>query len=310
MAQWNMNIQRELTSAMVWEIGYAGSKGNSLTRSRNVNQARLGSDLGQGLDITKWAPLGQRRPDPRFGNINWLEDSANSNYHSFQTSIDRRFANGFTFLQSYTWSKSIDDNSGSSGLAGGARPMDNTRLFLERGPSVFDRTHRFTFAGTWLLPLGEGLDGAAGALVRGWQLNTIYVYSSGQPFTPGLGGDVSRTGVRQDRPNLTGNSKAGGGDAARWFNTDAFETPATGTLGNAGRNSLRGPPSNQLDFAVYKNFGIGENANALQFRAEFFNAMNHPQWRIPNRIQNSSTFGIISRARDNRQIQFAIKLSF
>ena len=93
-------------------------------------------------------------------------------------------------------------------------------------------------------------------------------------------------------------------------NTSAFSTPTIGTLGNAGRGSLRGPPTNQLDFAVYKNFTIGETADALQFRAEFFNATNHPQWRIPNRIQNNATFGVISRARDNRQIQFAIKLRF
>lgn len=310
MMQWNLNVQRELTNSTVLEIGYAGSKGNKLTRRRNVNQAIAGSDLGQGTDISGWAPTAARRPDPRFGNIGWLEDSASSNYHSFQESLDRRFANGISFLQAYTWSKSIDDNSGSSGLGGGASPMDNTRLFLERGPSIFDRTHRLTFAGTWLLPLGEGLDGVAGTLARGWQLNTIYTYSSGQPFTPGLGGDNSRTGAGQDRPNLLGDSKAGGGDPSEWFNTSAFSTPTIGTLGNAGRGSLRGPPTNQLDFAVYKNFAIGETADALQFRAEFFNATNHPQWRIPNRIQNSSTFGVISRARDNRQIQFAIKLRF
>ncbi len=310
MMQWNLNVQRELTNSTVLEIGYAGSKGNKLTRTRNVNQAIAGSDLGQGTDISGWAPTAARRPDSRFGNIGWLEDSASSNYHSFQESIDRRFANGVSFLQAYTWSKSIDDNSGSSGLGGGASPMDNTRLFLERGPSIFDRTHRLTFAGTWLLPLGEGMDGAAGALARGWQLNTIYTYSSGQPFTPGLGGDNSRTGVGQDRPNLLGDSKAGGGDASEWFNTSAFATPPTGTIGNAGRGALRGPPTNQLDLAVYKNFAVGENADAIQFRAEFFNATNHPQWRIPNRIQNSSTFGVISRARDNRQIQLAIKLSF
>jgi hypothetical protein len=310
MMQWNLNVQRELTNSTVLEIGYAGSKGNKLTRTRNVNQAIAGSDLGQGTDISGWAPTAARRPDSRFGNIGWLEDSASSNYHSFQESIDRRFANGVSFLQAYTWSKSIDDNSGSSGLGGGASPMDNTRLFLERGPSIFDRTHRLTFAGTWLLPLGEGMDGAAGALARGWQLNTIYTYSSGQPFTPGLSGDNSRTGVGQDRPNLLGDSKAGGGDASEWFNTSAFSTPPTGTIGNAGRGALRGPPTNQLDLAVYKNFAVGENADAIQFRAEFFNATNHPQWRIPNRIQNSSTFGVISRARDNRQIQLAIKLSF
>jgi hypothetical protein len=310
MMQWNLNIQRELTNSTVLEIGYAGSKGNSLSRRRNVNQAIAGSDLGQGTDIKGWAPTAARRPDPRFGNIGWLEDSANSNYHSFQQSLDRRFSSGISFLQAYTWSKSIDDNSGSSGLGGGASPMDNTRLFLERGPSIFDRTHRLTFAGTWLLPFGDGMDGVAGALARGWQLNTIYTFSSGQPFTPGLGGDNSRTGAGNDRPNLLGDSKSGGGDPSEWFNTSAFSTPTIGTLGNAGRGSLRGPQTNQVDFAIYKNFEIGENADAIQFRAEFFNATNHPQWRIPGRIQNSSTFGVISRARDNRQIQFAVKLRF
>ena len=310
MFQGNLNIQRELTNSMVFEIGYAGSKGNGLTRRRNVNQAVLGSDLGQGSDATQWAPTNLRRPDPRFGNIRWLENSAQSNYHSLQASVDRRFANGVSFLQAYTWSKSIDDSSGSSGLGGGSSPMDNTRLHLERGPSIFDRTHRFSFAGTWELPLGQDAEGAAGVLARGWQLNMIYTYSSGQPFTPALSGDISRTANGQDRPNLIGDSKAGGGDPARWFNVDAFETPTLGQLGTAGRNSLRGPPTNQVDFAVYKNFAIGENANAMQFRVEIFNAANHPVFRLPNRIQNRSNFGEISRARDNRQIQFALKMSF
>ncbi len=300
MFQENLNIQRDLGHAMVLEVGYAGSKGNSLLRSRNVNQAVLGA-----------GSIANRRPFPRFGNVGWLEDSANSNYHSLQVRFDRRFTGGISLLGAYTWSKSIDDNSGSGGAAETGGNLNNYDLKRERGLSAFDHRHRGTAAFMWEPRFLQDLSGAAALIGKGWQFNGILTMSTGQPFTPSLSGDVSLTGNNpNDRPLVIGDSRISNPDPARWFNTSAFAIPATGTYGNAGRNSLIGPPLKNLDFAAFKNFAYKDTNDFVQFRVEIFNLPNHPQFFLPNRNADSPTFGTISRARDPRQIQLALRIHY
>ncbi len=299
MVQDNINVQRELGHAMVIEVGYAGSKGNSLLRSRNVNQAFLGP-----------GSIASRRPFPKFANVGWLEDSANSNYHSMQVRFDRRFLDGISLLGAYTWSKSIDDNSGSGGTAETGSAMNNYNLRLERGLSAFDRRHRGTAAFMWEPQIGKNLTGAAAVLGRGWQFNGILTLSSGQPFTPALSGDVSLTGGGSDRPLVVGDPKIDNPDPAQWFNTAAFAIPPSGTYGNAGRTSLIGPPVKNLDFAAFKNFAKGDNPQLVQFRLEIFNLPNHPQFFLPNKFKDQASFGTISRARDPRDIQLALRVHF
>lgn len=299
MMQWNLNVQREIGSATVVEVGYAGSKGNALVRGRNVNQAVLGPG-----NVTN------RRPFPRFGNINMGENSANSNYHSFQLRFDRRLRGGFSALSSYTWSRSIDDNSGSGGLGESGSAQNNYNLADERGASVFDRTHRGTVGYLWELPFARDMSGAARVLLSGWQTNGIFTVSTGQPVTPSLQGDRSLTLNGQDRPNVIGNTKLDNPAPSAWWNKTAFEVPALGSYGNAGRNSLRGPGLINMDFALFKNFAFGENTELFQFRAEIFNLTNHPQFLLPNRFVNNVAFATASRARDARQIQLSLRMSF
>jgi hypothetical protein len=299
MFQANLNVQHEINKATVVEIGYSGSKGNSLTRTRNVNQAMIGAGA-----------INDRRPFPKFANISWLEASANSNYHSMQLRLDRRLLSGFSTLGSYTWSKSIDDNSGSGGLAEGSQPQNNYDLKAERGPSTFDRTHRLTAAILWSPNLGARITGPAAVVVKGWQFNGIYLFSTGQPFTPGVSRDNSLTGQSQDRPILVGDPTLDNPDPARWVNPAAFRLASLGQYGNAGRNILRGPGQNNFDLSVFKSFAYREIPDFLQFRAEFFNAFNHPQFFLPNRFVDNAAFGTISRARDGRDIQLALRLHF
>ena len=215
-----------------------------------------------------------------------------------------------SLLSSYTWSKSIDDASGSGGLAETGGSQDNYNFNAERGLSAFDRKHRLTFAYLWELPVGGRASGLAAGVVRGWQLNGIFTASSGQPFTAALGIDNSLTGNFNDRPDVIGDSKISNPDPARWFNTSAFVIPARGTFGNAGRNSLRGPGLVNLDVAMFKNFVYRGIPDFVQFRAEFFNVANHPQFLLPNKNAESPQFGTISRARDARQIQLSLRIRF
>lgn len=299
MMQWNLNVQHEFGKATVVEVGYAGSKGNALVRGRNVNQAVLGPGAVQ-----------SRRPFSRFGNISMGENSSNSNYHSFQIRADRRLTGGFSALTSYTWSKSIDDNSGSGGIGESGSAQNNYDLAAERGPSVFDRTHRLTFGYLLELPFGKDLNGPAKLFLSGWQTNGIFTASSGQVATASLGGDNSLTLNRQDRPNVIGDTKLDNPTPQAWWNRSAFQIPALGTYGNAGRNTLRGPGLVNLDFALFKNFPYGDNPELVQFRAEIFNLTNTPQFLLPNRTVDNVAFGTVSRARDPRQIQLSLRMSF
>jgi hypothetical protein len=168
--------------------------------------------------------------------------------------------------------------------------------------------------------LGEGLIG-------GWQLNGIYQYHSGQAFTPILAYDETNTLENQDRPNLIGNpftstSTCKTKTANCWLNIAAFAVPGTSpaacpiqtcrttfyTFGTAGKGEVRGPTFDQLDFAVSKNFAVGEGKK-IEVRAEAFNVLNHPNWDNPSATLSSS-FGVIATAEPSRQMQFGGRFVF
>ena len=154
---------------------------------------------------------------------------------------------------------------------------------------MFDRPQSMSAAFVWEVPFGRDLTGIAGALIQGWQINGIYSFASGQPYTPTLQGDNSGTKNRQDRPDLIGQWKLSDPDPNRWVNEAAFSIPPKGSFGNAGRNVLRGPGTNNLDFSIGKTFAFGEMSDFAEFRCELFNLPNHPQFYLPNRFVNSKT---------------------
>ena len=298
MIQQNLNVQRQLDKATVFEVGYAGSKGNHLNRSRDLNAAPLGPDS-----------IASRRPFPKYSTIPQLEASASSVFHSLQLRLDRRMASSFSVLSSYTWSKSLDDDSDITGVSGGGQ-QNPYNLRDDKGLSVFDRTHRLSNAFLWAIPFGRDAGGLAGGLISGWQVNGIYTFASGQPFTPSISGDNSLTGTGADRPDLIGNPNPDHPDPSAWVLRSAFAIPALGQFGNAGRNHLRGPGTNNFDFAMFKSFPYKDIREFAQFRTEVFNILNHPQFFLPNRFVDSPQFGTVSRARDSRQIQLSLRFSF
>jgi hypothetical protein len=153
----------------------------------------------------------------------------------------------------------------------------------------------------------------ANAILGGWQLNGIYQYHSGLPFTPILAIDNTNTQVNSDRPNLVGNPYQSTATCQTltpncWVNPAAFATPAQYTFGTAGKNEVRGPTFSQLDFAMAKNFMLSEKFR-LEFRAEAFNVLNHVNFDNPNATLSSS-FGVITTAEPSRQLQFGARLMF
>jgi hypothetical protein len=321
---WSLGVQHELPGQIGIDIAYIGNMGRHLMYQRNINQSLLGTVFD--------APFPNAlRPFSGYGTITMVETGANSNYNALQTRVGRRFGSSFTFNVNYTWGKAItdvDSDSGNTGTIG---------YFLDRGReravAGFDRTHLLTFDYIYNLPRFSsylGNNKIARAAVDGWTISGVTRVWSGLPVTVTVNGVPGTI----DSPDTNGSPNAvradylGGeiyvkDDASRlWFNPLVFGRPANGQMGNTGRNFLRGPGFTNFDFSLFKNFKFTERVN-LQYRAEFFNIFNNTQWfgftnqisainvdnpGLPVSIPGQS--GIINQARDPRNIQMALKLTF
>jgi hypothetical protein len=283
------------------EIAYVGSKGTHLTDSRNINQPRP--------SVNQQNP----GPNPSFSEIDIIESQANSIYHSLQARLQQRLWHGLSLLASYTYAKSIDDASGFFNTTGDPNfPQNSYDLGAERGRSDFDIRQRFTLSYAYDLPVFKGH-----RWLGGWQSFGVLTFQTGQPFTVALlpDNDNANTGVSQlgfganGRPNVAGDPRLSNPTPGEWFNTAAFATPPYGHFGDAGRNILDGPGLRAVNVSIVKNTAVGERLN-LQFRTEFFNALNHTNFNLPDGFVGSPTFGQVVSAQDPRRIQFAVKLLF
>jgi hypothetical protein len=293
---YNFNIQHE-EFGTVFQVGYVGSQGRHL---------RLIGDYNQGIKGV--------RPIPGFTSITVQESVSNSNYNGLWISANKRLAKGLTLTTSFTFSKSIDDNS-----VGSSNPQiqDFYHISAERALSDFDARRRFVLSGTYLLPF-QAQQSFVKRVVEGWSLSPIVNLQSGSPFSPIIAAtDATGSLEAFNRPNLLPGVSVTvpSPSPTLWFNTAAFSRQATG-FGSSGRNILTAPGFEDIDFAIAKNTLIRERAS-LQFRAEAFNLFNHPNFAQPANSITSATFGQITSTRtargdlgSSRQIQLGLKLIF
>ena len=180
----------------------------------------------------------------------------------------------------------------------------------DKGLSSLDHRHALSYAFVYELPFHEG-PGPLQKLAGGWVVDGIYTLQTGFPLTVKYNGDVFSSGTDNARPDLVCNPNLPGSEQTvdRFFKTECFQRQSPIRFGTAGRSAVTGPRINNVDLALMKNTKIGEKVNT-QFRTEFFNAFNHPQWNPPNRFIDQATFGVISSTRDPRIIQFGLKLIF
>ncbi|MBV9483096.1 MAG: TonB-dependent receptor [Acidobacteria bacterium] len=321
--QWHLSIEREMGFDTVFEISYAGSKGNKLYTFFNGNQALPTPD--------PVAPTAPRRPVPLIDSgIDWFRSSGASSYNSLQLRAEKRFSHGLSFMAAYTWAHSID-NASNANL--GAQNNDDFRDFRhperEYGNSSFSVRHRAVFSYIYELPLGRGKRVAGGVgpgldyLVGGWQLAGVATVSSGNWFTVTDGnGNFSNsdggTEGNSQRPNQVGDPTGKPCVPGTFFNTCAFTDPQLGSFGNVGRNTLQGPGYVIWDTSLFKTLRLSDRFD-LEFRSEFFNLLNHtnfllsqsgPQESNNSTVLGTSQFGFLTAARAPRQIQFGLKLSF
>jgi hypothetical protein len=289
------------------------------------------------------------RPNPQFAEIFWLDSGGDSYYHSLQVSAQRRFERGLSFGLAYTFGKSIDNMSvdpvaafsgGGLATANSRTPTDIRNWRLDRAASDFDRTHVLTASGIYELPLAKLLGTASGwrgQLFDGWSLSGIFTLMTGQPFQVNSGvlsnhnSHISRAEIvgrepdvrLQEAPGFIGPSIFTPDDRAQ------FDFPAPGSNGTQGRNVFRGTGYVNLDLGLLKQFTLTERIK-LQLRAEFFNALNHPNFETPrdatvgNPSITSTQFGrtccaaastpssasIVAIGESARVVQFAVKLAF
>lgn len=305
--QWNLGYQREFAANMVFEVSYVGNKGTKLVKTVDINQAFPVPGITQ-------PAVQPRRPLPEYGAIGLLQGSANSIYHGLLGRLERRFSGGLSFLSSYTYGHVIDDSTG------GNVAQDARNLKADRGSADFDARQRLVVSYIYELPFGRGKmfgkdwPKAMNAVLGGWEFAGITTFQSGRPLFVQLStsNPNSNTGSTRDRPNTTGVSpviKDRSANKALYLDRNAFANPARGTFGNAPRNTFDGPGTNNWDFTLGKNFRH-EDYN-VQFRAEFFNAFNHPFLNQPNRFSDSGAFGTItSTLSASRQIQFGLKFTY
>jgi hypothetical protein len=343
--QWSLSVQRQLGRAVVLQIAYVGSHGLHLPRSGEANpfEPVLGHNL-----------------NPNFGSVPLIATDGTSSYNSLQLSIERQFSSGLSFQGSYTYSHSIDTASGPFPSDWVSEPGVSQNFYdskADRASSAFDRRNVFVGNLLYDLPFGPGRHwgnnerGIAAKATGGWRVSLIASLMSGVPFTPVLGFNNSLTAASfpADRPDLKPGMnpcKAVTGNINEWFDPTIFTLPNTpdaagNIFGDAGRNSLCGPSLKNLDFSLIKVARVTERVN-LEFRSEFFNIFNHPNFNVPDNTQGPNGTGgngdaifvgraagcspavdalgcgilagnagrIFSTVTSARQIQFGLKLLF
>lgn len=323
---WQLSIQRQLTSKTLVDFAYVGNHSLKLSLLADLNQARPplpGEDVNGTLQA--------RRPIQDFGSISAVLPQGFSNYHALQMKFEHRASEGLYLLNSFTWSKAIDNAgqvleevNGSTGT-----PQDIHNFAADRGLSGYDQPIINITSVVWDLPVGRGrafasnLPSLLNGVLGGWQISGINTMRSGRTInlrygtsgpTPVTAGLPTFLGGVALRPNVLGDPMAPEGQRSidNYFNRDNVVIPsATEPFGNAGRNIARGQAFFQLDLGLQKNFALPfREGMQIQFRGEAFNLLNKTNFGTANGDRSSGAFGTVRSAFPARQIQFALKFTF
>jgi Carboxypeptidase regulatory-like domain/TonB dependent receptor-like, beta-barrel len=331
--QFSLNTQWEVHDGWMVDIAYVGARGTHLQRFRSLNQALSASPESpvNGLTTNTLANVGQRVPIPgiRPDSLRETESEGNSWYNGLEASLTKRLTHGVQLLASYTFSKTLDTDGAdvNSTSANNALTLGDQNSPRQRwGRASFDRTHRFIFSATATLPSPS--QRFARAIMGGLSVAVITTIQSGTALTIAQTNSTNVFGISQDRAQLSGTcsndqivregeiqSKLNG-----YLNQSCFSSPSVigadgiGTgFGNSATGIVDGPGQANLDVAISKLITINwprERSN-LQFRAEFFNAFNHPQFANPDTNFSSPTFGVISSTAVNARVgQLALRWEF
>jgi hypothetical protein len=313
---WHLTVQRELARNLLFDVAYVGNKSTKLVVLGDLNQARPNGP-------TENLSLQARRPLAAYQFIQSAFPGGTGTYHGLQAKLERRFTAGVYALNSFTYSKAIDNASGHLEANNGDNSRVNYRnIRAEKGPSSYDQTFNNTTSLVWDLPFGKGrrfgggMNAVVDGFLGGWRLTGINTMTSGLPinlsYTPTTQFSVS--GAPTYRPNLVGDPLAPEAERTVFNylnrNTVVVPTDPSQPFGSAGRNVARSHAFYQADFGLHKDFRLVREETRLEFRAEFFNLFNTTNFMPANSNRSSGAFGTISSTFPARQIQFGLKLYF
>jgi outer membrane receptor protein involved in Fe transport len=304
---YQVGVQQQFAGGWFVEANYQGSKGIKLPAIYNLNQLTPSQ-----YSLTA---LQSSRPFPQYKGVRALLNQAGSNYQSLQTKLNHRFQNGFVVEVAYTYSKFMDDVDAPD--RSNSAPTQNVYdTKAEYGLGGYDIPQRLVGSYYWVLPIGRGgkfLNNVPVLkdIIGGWSTSGIVEFQSGLPITVtqsanNLGGfnDVQRPNQTAD-PMLPRDKRL----VSKWFNTAAFTASSALQAGNAPRFPFHGPGMENWDQAVMRTFPIYERVS-MQFRAEFFNSLNHTNFKAPNSQIGNKSYGVVTSALDPRIIEFAGKIQF
>ncbi|HTM51196.1 MAG TPA: carboxypeptidase regulatory-like domain-containing protein [Bryobacteraceae bacterium] len=309
--QFNLGIQRELFRETLVEISYLGSLARKLSSANipmnQIRPERLGPSATQ-----------RDRPYPQFSNLSIVFPAFGvSSYHAGLVRLEKRFSRGFNILSTYTFSKFLNNVDDGTALGNEGSPYsDYYNRRADWGPSENDIRHRFTLSTVYELPFGRTRrwlkDNPFRYVAGDWSLSCVATVQTAPPLTvttqTNTTNSFSAGSLRADvlaSPNLAEDSRT----LLRWFDTAAFRQPAQFKFGNQGVNTVRGDGQKVINLAVLRSFPIRDQAR-VQFRGEFLNAINHPNFGLPGAIFGAPGFGVVSSAFSGRQVQLGIRLVY
>lgn len=329
---YNLMVEKEF-AGNVLTLGYVGLAGRNLGKIfNNANIPVAPNDPG-GCGI--YPAVASCQPYyselPMVSRVQLLRTNGSLNYNAAQIILQRRYRAGLTMSSSYTYGRGLSDTGGPGGACTGCGYRMND-VHYDYGNSDYDVRHRFVFMANYELPFGRTAKGIARHLIGGWEMNGVFLQSTGTPYTvinsEGIRGTNSFQGTSSgDRPEVLPQPKDFKRTLDRWFDITAFQRQPVGTSSKGSRNTLYMPPTQRVDLSIFKSFPITEEVR-LQFRTEFFNLFNHPAFGTPGstisawsgpvtdpnaRPTSAGNFGKITSMNVNytpRDIQFALKLIF
>jgi hypothetical protein len=334
--QWHLTVEREIGGDFAVSAAYVGTKGTRLTRLTTPN---LGPNVTPSVLVDSKFTFGgaipptpivaadcrlqkggncdiePARPNASLGAYEVFQNSAASSYHALQIEGRKRYSRRYSFTASYTWSHAIDDVSDVFPIAGAPiLPQDSLSLRAERASANFDIRHRFAASLIWDLPFYATTSGAMARLLGGWQIAAIFQANTGQPFTLNVPVDANFDGNLTDRPSTTTGLMFSGEHGRQRVAVSAGLALTSffvlGRDGAVGRNTARGDSFVNWDVALVKAIRITEGQR-LNFRAEFFNALNRANFGLPIGVIGAPGFGsAVETVNTGRLIQFALKYSF
>ena len=315
--EWGLSVQQALPADFVGTFSYVGSRGVYLLTLSDVNVINPATGV---------------RPYANFGQVTWRGNKDNSSYQGFSATAKRSFSHGFLLATNYMWSHEIDDGSDGSGDGDSLVPQNVACPACERANGIWDARHVFNANGIYELPFGRNKPflnqpGFLRAIAGGWQVSSTALARTGFPVNVLVNrsaASVPDGNSSSSRPDLVPGvslTPTGGKTIGQWINPAAFAMPAAGTFGNAPRNVARGPGAWQMDFGAAKRIQLGETG-WLEFRSEFFNIFNHPQYGLPQSTFGVPGFGSILQTVNTttpvspvgsgtpREMQFALRIGF